>query len=298
MAAFSSLGSGFLSNTGTNPRDQKKQPTGGSIHAGQYTDTSPTITGNPNDGIGFSSPTNASAGLWTPPVAPAPDPEYMPKTSQEWKDQNEARGIADTHDNMGSLAVDFRESEAALTAAGKPTVTEQRDTKILDTRAAEEHKRTITDPAAAEAHNFRMQAKAAKDLFKSGHGSGWTSPSAEVTGKASSARPIGGPGSSEGVRSNSAWTGVPKAIAPTSASRHGVSAYLDKQTQREAPYLEAVANAPTTLLKALGSHSKAPNTQPLTDIERANKQSASGAATAQAQIQQVVTGEARRNPNK
>ena len=266
MAAFSSLGSGFLSNTGTNPRDQKKQPTGGSIHAGQYTDTSPTITGNPNDGIGFSSPTNASAGLWTPPVAPAPDPEYMPKTSQEWKDQNEARGIADTHDNMGSLAVDFRESEAALTAAGKPTVTEQRDTKIPDTRAAEEHKRT--------------------------------SPSAEVTGKASSARPIGGSGSSEGVRSNSAWTGVPKAIAPTSASRHGVSAYLDKQTQREAPYLEAVANAPTTLLKALGSHSKAPNTQPLTDIERANKQRASGAATAQAQIQQVVTGEARRNPNK
>jgi hypothetical protein len=279
----------------TNPRDQSTRATGGSIKAGQYKDSSSIITGNPQDSIGFSSPKNVLTNP-SDPVAPtaAPDLNYKPKTSSEWITQNKESGIADTHANMGSLAMGFRESEAALSAAGKPTVIEARDTEILRSRAAEEHKRLITEPAAAEALKFRSQAAAAKNMFKSRFTSSLQGGRSQ--GGSYDFNNAGG-GGSRGIPTIS----TPKSFSATAtpSNTHGVSAYMNTRQQREAPYLERIDKAPTdNLIGAIKAHSAAPGTNVVTAEEAANKASAENRATPTEMIQARMSAEARKRPNK
>ncbi len=290
------FGTGLGLGTGVNPRNQSDRATGGTTKAGQYKDTSSIITGNPNDSIGFSSPTNTS-GLNLPqttqPTA-APNPEYMPKTSSEWTEQNKERGIADTHANMGSLAVDFRESEAALTAAGKPTVVEQRDTRILDVRGAEEEKRLITEPAAAEALKFRQQAQAAKDMF--GKDRALSTGGARTQGNRTYSTDSGSGGGGFKPPSINAPSSFSATATPKST---GVEAAWEARAQREAPYLKRLDNAPTqNLIGAIKAHSAAPGTNVVSAEAAANKASAGNQATPIEMIQARVSAEARKTPNK
>lgn len=156
---MTNLGMGFLS---TDPR-RKKGVAGGPPHAAQYKDTS-GITGDPTSGTpGFGSPlAGLGGGLFPKPaVFPPPDPNRMTLTAAETIAQKKARGIATTHENIGSLAVGYREKQAA---GGIPQE-EQRTQKIIDAREAEEYQRTIFKPAEQEAARFRAQALAAKNLF-------------------------------------------------------------------------------------------------------------------------------------
>jgi hypothetical protein len=71
-------------------------------------------------------------------------------TATETREDRKAKGLASTHQNMGSLAVDFRASEKAKKDAGQETITERRAGRILSARADSEYQRTVTAPAEAE----------------------------------------------------------------------------------------------------------------------------------------------------
>ena len=142
MATF---GGGFL---GTDSR-KKQGLTGGSAKASQGNQGSMMITGDPKDGnIGFGDARAFQMYGGTPSFkpAPAPDPEYREQTASERTELFESRGVAETHDNMGSLSVDFRASEKAKTDSGILNVQDTKDKGILDRRKADEYKRTVTDP--------------------------------------------------------------------------------------------------------------------------------------------------------
>ena len=284
------FGTGFLP---TDPRS-KRRPTGGSTKAAQPRDTSSVITGNPADsGIGFASPSaRAGSGLFAEPyVAPAPENPRL--TAAEIRDERASSGVAASHQNMGSLAVDFRASEQARRDAGETTVTEQRATKILDQRSADEHKRTVLDPAAAEASRFRAQAQAAKDMFRSRtynkptvSSYGGRSPrDFSVTASRGRIAPAGG-------SARAGYTDANRAANMMGADHSWVSDQWSKDR-------EAVgANPDLMALAAQRAHGAAPGTQEKDWMAMASGQSAGGIATPSEMAQAAVSMHARRTPNK
>lgn len=296
---FDNMGMGFLP---TDPR-AKKGPTGGSYKAGQPKDSSAVITGDPSTGsIGFAS-TSARGDLFSEPyTAPAPDPEFAPRTASETTELRESRGVATTHQNMGTLAVDFRKEEQARKERGEQTVQEARDAKILDARTADEYKRTVLDPAAAEAAKFRAQAAGAKQFM------GRYMANAEAglaRGKSSkdqrSNTTSGGLGLAgskrSGLSSKSATltsglrqaTKTPNAIGPDHS-------WLIPETSEG--FQENVDQGDILALAATREHSQAPSTLAKSWQDQANAQSAGGRATPGQMAQAAVSMYARNIPNK
>ena len=300
-----SFGTGMLS---TDPRT-KKSAKGGSTHAGQPIDTSVLITGDNSDGtIGFGSASAFQGGLFQKPtVAPAPDFEDssgygMEKTSAEIEALTESRGVADTHANMGSLAVDYRASEQAKTDAGEQTTSGERATKILDTRAAEEYKRTISEPFQAEQAKFRAEAAAAKNMFTinkstsnmnmkdanwfSGGGGGGSrsGPSTSMLNKRSSG--ILNMNKSTDIFGKADRSGAPQIIGPNIGAMMAEGAKVSAQ------------NPDIGSLQAMGVHADAPGTQSKSTIEQAHAQSASGKASPGQISQAMASSQRRQLPNK
>ncbi len=283
------FGTGFLP---TDPRT-KKRPTGGSIKATQPSDTSSVITGNPADsGIGFASASaRGGGGLFAEPYV-APKPDYD-KTAAETVEDRAASGVASSAQNMGSLAVDFRASEQAKKDAGETTATERRTTKILDQRSADEHKRTITDPAAAESRRFRAQAQAAKDMFKSRT---YDKPTvSQYSG--STPRSFSTIASKGRISPTSGSTSAGYTDANRAASMMGADhSWMTDQWTKDR---EAVsANPDLMALAAQRAHGAAPGTQEKDWMAMASDQSAGGGATPSEMAQAAVSMHARRTPNK
>ena len=298
-----SFGTGMLS---TDPRKGGSRPTGGSIHAAQGVDTSVLITGNKSDGtIGFGDPSAFTGGLFQKPtIAPAPDFEKqsgygMEKTAAETEKLTESRGVADTHENLGSLAVDFRADEQAKTDAGEQTTTQQRATKILDTRAADEHKRTILDPAAEEQAKFRAESLRAKNLI---HASSNSVKS--VKGQMKSVRNTGIISRGGASPSTSPTAGLFNINKGTDifgkADRSGGKQIIGPNIN--AMMLEAKrvnsANHDIGALAATGVHAGLPGVQGKSTADQANAQAAGGRASPAQMAQAMSSATARGTPNK
>jgi hypothetical protein len=294
------FGTGFLA---TDPRS-KKNPKGGSIHAAQDVDTTVMNTGNMNDsmGIGYASNrASAGTGMFAKPYV-APKPDYA-KTAAETVAQREEQGIASSHQNMGSLAVDFRKSEQALKSAGKQTVTEGRAAKILDTRAAAEHRRLVTDPAQREATKFRNQAAAAKAYMDK-----WT---AGAKASLANAKSGGQRALDRAHRQFSRAEGRGRKLSSTASKGLGLkskqSGFLSvtggpdhsKQTDQLSKDFKTIREEGDPMaLAEQREHAAAPYTQALDWKDMANAQSASGRASPAQMAQAAASQGYRQNPNK
>jgi hypothetical protein len=233
-----------------------------------------------------------------PGVAAAPSWEAQPKTAAEIKELTESRGVATTQQNMGSLAVDFRASEKAKSDAGEQTTTERRAAKVLDARSAEEHQRTVLEPAAAEAQKFRQQAAGAKafmgkfmasaqsdlDTAKSGLLQRSNTSSAGILSGGKRTASGGASGATAG-----GYTSGGKTIGPDQ------STFLNRWAKDRA----AVEADPDIMaLAAQRAHAAAPGTQAKDWRDMANAQSASGRATPAEMAQAAVSMGTRGTPNK
>ena len=144
------FGSGFLP---TDPR-KKKLPKGGSIQASQYKDTSVLQSGKMGDSIGYASPTATATAPGRPPIGPQ-------QLTQEEKSAGLVKaGVATTHENMGDLAVQYRADADAARASGGLSIDDKRALKVIDTRAANEYKYNVTDPAQSALGASRAQGAA------------------------------------------------------------------------------------------------------------------------------------------
>ncbi len=297
-----SYGTGMLS---TDPRT-KKNATGGSIHAGQKTDTSVLITGNRSDGtIGYGDPSAFTGGLFTKPaVAPAPDfndsSGYgMEKTSAEIEELTEGRGVANTQANTGSLAVDFRASEQAKTDAGEQTTTQERATKVIDARGAEEYKRTISEPFQAEQAKFRSQALSAKNLL----GQYSNNMSSQMNQMKSSSRGIIRPTGGASTSSPGLFGGgdfATRKAQHEGSDRSGNKQIIGPDFNSMMAELNSVSkqNPDIGAIAATHAHAAAPGTQPKSTKAMADAQSATGKATPAQMSQAMISAQARATPNK
>jgi hypothetical protein len=294
---FGGFGMGFLD---TDPRKKQGQ-TGGSSKAAQGKDKSVINTGNPADGgVGYGSADHGSGLFAKPYVAPPPDPHLMERTAGELVAEREEAGVAKSHANMGSLAVDFRKSEKKLADAGEQTVQGARDAKVLDARAAAEHQRLVTDPANREAAKFRAQAESSKKYMGQFKAYGERQM-----------RNARNAGSSMGQRSNSGL-GLNRSKMSSSGSRASATGMMEYRTgntigpdhsglmqQMQDDFAEVRASGDPSALAALREHSQAPSTMPISTQDAANKQSATGRATPAEMAQAVASANSRNlRPNR
>jgi len=285
---FNNLGMGFLP---TDPR-AKKLPTGGSISASQPKDTSVIITGNPADmGIGFGSSKAIGRTLLAPPTGPKLAPE--PMTEAERTSLKESRGVATTHENMGSLA----QSPGVAAAA------EARAQKVIDTREADAYKRNILDPMYAEAGKFRSQAAAAKDMLKGARGQGgeMTSNTGKVTnltgGRANTTLLQNRQQNQQRRAQKSGLFGnTPRNRVSEANSRIGPGA--GKGSTFLSDWQEMESRGDPAALDAQRSHGMAPYIQAMDWAEMANAQSATGKASPGEMAQAAASALVRGNPNK
>jgi hypothetical protein len=283
------FGSGFLNS---DPR-KGKHPTGGSIHAAQPSDTSVLITGNPGDSIGYA---NKDAFATGNEFSVRAKPDYQ-KTAAETVAHREASGIAKSHLNMGSLAVDFRKSEEGKRKAGEQTDTSKRATKILDQRAAAEHTRLVEEPAAAEARKFRTQAAAAKDYMGSfmAKGDRDMNRAKARTFQRSNTSLFNGSKRGGGLSSNYA-SGKTMAAGNRGGLDLGPNfSGIGPQAQSD---FDSIRGEDPMAIAATRAHSLAPGTQSKSAADMANAQSASGKATPIEMAQAMASQSYRNNPNK
>jgi hypothetical protein len=292
------FGTGFLN---TDPRS-KKNPKGGSISASQDTDTSVMNTGDISSGsMGFGSKSAFTGGGMFEKIEPKPATPG-PMTASETTAQRESKGVASSHQNMGSLAVDFRASEKVKSDAGQQTIGGAREAKILKERADREYQRTVTAPAEAEQAKFRAQAAGAQKFMgkfmanaESDAASAMSSMSPRSNSGRSSGLLIGSKRlakSSKGLGLDSKQSGKRSGFSDLTP-RHGKTSNQltsDFRTLKENPDVMALA--------AQRAHAAAPGTQAVDWMDMANAQSASGKATPSQMAQAAVSMHARETPNK
>ncbi len=287
-----SFGTGMLS---TDPRT-KKNAKGGSTHAAQPIDTSVLITGDNSDGtIGYGSASAFQGGLFekAPEQSVSSSYKLVGETAGETEARTEAGGVADTHDNMGSLSVDYRASEQAKTDAGEETTSGARATKILDLRTADEHKRNVLEPAMWEQQKFRAQAAAAKDMFtinksmatgtgiKDANWFGGMSGRSTILSGSSSSKGLFDINKGTDVFGNADRSGNPQIIGPD------INAMMAEAKRVNAQDHDIGA------LAATGAHAAAPGTQKKSLKATANAQSAGGKASP-AEMAQAIASSQRR----
>ncbi len=294
------FGTGFLN---TDPRTQKG-PKGGSIHASQDKDSSVINTGDMSDGsMGFASKSAFSGGGMFDKAKPhaAQDPEYQPRTAAETRQIRTDRGVAASHENMGSLAVAHRATEKAKTDAGQETNAERDAGSILKARADKEYQRTILEPAEREGAKFRAKAESAGKYMKSF----MANPTDSVNNKqfnrdaqsgtrggillGGGKKSGGGAGGGKRGLGLDAYKKTGRGLAPDHA---GTSNQVSKDFQKVKDDPDIMA------LDAQRAHGAAPGTQEVDWVSTANAQSASGKATVGELAQASVSMYTQRRPNR
>jgi hypothetical protein len=284
------FGTGFLNS---DPR-KGQHPTGGSIHAAQGKDTSVLITGNPEDSFGYGNK-DAFSTQNESYVPNESDPNSFRRTAAETRELRESRGVAKSHENMGSLAVDFRKSEEGKRKIGEQTETSKRATKILDARAAAEYQRNVTGPAEWEAAKFRAQAAGAKaymDQFTHKMDAGSSIDALFARGKR------GGGGVAGGMRMPTSGPNTNKLFAAGSRSGLDLGPNHSKIMAQTTSDFNSIRGEDPSALAGQRAHAQAPGTQAKSAAEMANAQSASGRATPIEMAQAMASQSYRNNPNK
>lgn len=125
------------------------------------------------------------------------DPYYQPKTEAETQSFRNKSGIAPTANNMGSLAVKFREEEEATRQAGGITETGKREAKI-NTIRMEDRTKLWTDAARAKTL-FNKRSRQSRKDWTGGNRSGFDPKNRTTTRTNNKAyggpniNPLGGP---------------------------------------------------------------------------------------------------------
>jgi hypothetical protein len=291
------FGTGFLN---TDPRN-KKRAKGGSSKAGQDIDTSVMNTGDISSGsMGFGSKSAFTGGgmFEKNELRPA---TQGPMTESEITAKREAGGVASSHQNMGSLAVDLRADEKARSDAGQQTIGGAREAKVLKQRADSEYQRTVLEPAAAEQRKFRNQAAGAQKFM----GQFMAGAKSDLATAKSSASPRSNSGSSGVLIGSKRPAKSSKGLgldSKQSGKRSGFSnltpQHGDTSNQLTSDFRTLKENPDVMALRAQRAHSEAPGTQAVDWRDMANAQSADGKATPGEMAQAAVSMHYRESPNK
>jgi hypothetical protein len=221
------------------------------------------------------------------------------RTASEITAQRESSGVASSHQNMGSLAVDFRASEKAKSDAGQQTVRGTSESRILKRRADTEYQRTVLEPAAAEQSKFRAQAAGAQKFM----GQFMASAKLDLSTAKSGASPRSNSGKSSGLLIGSQREAKGSLSAPKESKKRSGFSDLTPQHRRASTQVstdfQKVKDDPDIMaLDAQRAHGEAPGTQEVSWQQMANDQSASGKASPAQMAQAAVSMHARRTPNK